>query len=230
MNNLELYKYIHAFILGDGGVYVDKSEVNSNAWFQTTKTEKNLDFIEFAEDIIKNITGCTIKRHETQSNSINGKEFITKPYYRLVSKRHPTFTKFRHRMYPNGYKCLDPHYLKLLDWETLAILYMDDGTRFTKHYHKPYGDYTYYGVELCTHSFSFADNLMLSQIIKEKLNLTFFIDKVNLKSGLKYKLRMSQKDNNKFYDGLYKYILPSFVYKLENIHTTDSDNSDDDIV
>ena len=24
-------------------------------------------------------------------------------------------------------KVLDPHYLKLMDWETLAMMYMDDG-------------------------------------------------------------------------------------------------------
>ena len=134
MDKKELYKYIHAFILGDGGVYRDKRD-NGNSFLQTVKTEKNLDFLEWAKPILEEVTSVEINRYEG-NKSVN-----CKPFYRLTTKRHPIYTKFRQRMYPNGYKCLDPHYLKLLDWETLAILFMDDGSVSNNVSKKSYGIY-----------------------------------------------------------------------------------------
>lgn len=224
----ELVKYTAAYIIGDGGVYVG-SNGEINARFQTVKTERNLDFLEWVRGIINNITSTTLTRFDGEYHTINGKLTYTKPHYRLVSKCHPFFTKFRNRMYLNGRKVIDPHYLKLMDWEMLAIIYMDDGT-ISK------GDYNY-NLELCTQSFSYGDNLLLKKSIKEKLDIEFNIRSRNLSSGIKYSLYLRQRDMYKFLSNVEEFILPSFSYKIKEplefykVRKTASDNnSDDEIV
>lgn len=228
MNRKDLVKYIHAFTLGDGSLIIDKREIEFNphpkAVFSTVKTEVNKDFIDYAESILKELT--EVKVTYTTPKIGTG----TKPYYRLYTRRHPLYTSIRDRMYIDNKKVVDPHYLTLMDWETLAILFMDDGTTWNIKDKKPYGTYDYTCCNICTQSFSYGDNLILAEAIKEKLDIHFYVRHQNLKSGIKYFLELSRKDNQKFSDGVGKYVLPSFYYKINKFNMTNSEKSDDDIV
>lgn len=222
-DNKALTKYVAAFVYGDGTIGKDKRD-NGNCWFTTVKTEVNKDFIDFASDILSNITKVNVTKYEPDSN--------TKPYFRLETLRHPFYNSFRERFYGTGKKAVDPHYLTLLDWETLAILYMDDGTisKTTSN-----GKYEKYNLELCTQGFTYGDNWLLKRAIKEKLDIEFNIHQRNLNNRIMYSLYLRQKDMLTFLEKVSPFILPSFIYKITPIdfyksRTNVSVKTDDDIV
>lgn len=219
-NNKELYKYIFSFILGDGGVYIDKRDwgtVGANAWFQSTKTEKNLDLLEKEKLVLDEITSNKIIRFDGHPAIIQGKETYTKPFYRLISSRHPVFSEFRRRLYPNGIKVLDPHYLKLFDKESLAILFMDDGTTSKKQYGC--------NVELCTQNFCYGDNLLLKKHIKDTLDLEFNVTQRNYKTKVMYSLVLRTKDQERFVNLVSEFITPSFEYKINTINESKTNHN-----
>jgi hypothetical protein len=233
LNNKQLTKYVYSFAMGDGTIEVDHRDwnKNGNAWFSESKVSKNLDFLEFAGDILSNITAVTIKpvpgREEVQDAEICGVKCVVKPQHRIRTSRHPFFNTFRERLYSTGKKVIDPHYLTLLDWEMMAILFMDDGSHW---YSYPHG-HKEPGMEIATHRYSYADNLILKQAIKEKLGVEFNVKERRSGGNLYYFLKPRVKDIAPFLDGVGPYILPSFEYKLNpKIRTNDSEKSDDDIV
>jgi hypothetical protein len=160
---------------------------------------------------------------------ICGVKCTVQPMYRLRTSRHPFFNPFRERLYSTGNKIIDPHYLKLLDWEMLAILYQDDGS--ISHYISS-SNKAYNTVELATHRYSYGDNLLLKKAIKETMDIEFNVCQVRRKDKLYYRLNLRQKDVSKFIDGISKFVLPSFEYKL-NIFSNEvlqDENLDGDIV
>lgn len=222
--NKELTKYIAAFTYGDGTIGKDKRD-NGNCWFTTVKTEDNLDFLEFASEILNDISKVSLHKYIPETN--------TKPFYRLETGRHPFYNPFRERLYGTGKKAIDPHYLTLLDWETIAILYMDDGT---VSYSSDHGKYGKYNLELCTQSFTYGDNWLLKKAIKEKLDIEFNIHQRTINEKLQYSLYLRQKDMLSFFENIEPFILDSFSYKIDPIEFYQSrmnvsvDETDDDIV
>jgi hypothetical protein len=206
MNEKEKIKYVVAFTYGDG--YIGRHGINCR--FEANNIIDNKDYIEWRASILQNITETKI--YFIEINRGNRKNIL-----KTSTKTHPIFTKVHSRMYLNGKKVIDPHYLKLLDWETLAIWYMDDGSiRPTIRYYK---DKTYYCTptpNLATCCFSYGDNLLIKKAIKENLEIEFNISK-HAKTKLgeqQYILNLASSSFNKFVDGVRKYILPSFEYKL----------------
>jgi hypothetical protein len=205
-NDKELTKYVWAFTLGDGCLLFgkDKNRPNKdiNANFECGQTYEHEDYILWRANILSNITSIYLQL----------KEKI--PYKaQIVSKsgRHPFFTTIRSRMYLNGHKVIDPHYLKLLDWETLAILYQDDGSLSKK----PKG-INCYTLEIATNCFSYGEQVLLQRAIKEKTDILFHIVPCrNKKNVLQYKLTIAKHDTIvTFLNGVKPFIKPSFGYKL----------------
>jgi len=94
----------------------------------------------------------------------------------------------------------------------MAYFYMDDGwleiqERLTTE--------TYVRASIASHNYTYGDQLMLKQAIKEKLGIEFNIRKHLQKSGeYKYFLQAKKDHAKRFLDGISTYILPSFEYKL----------------
>src|SRR4030067_2609914 len=131
-NNKELTKYVSAFLLGDSTIWIDKRTwgKKGNATFECCQIEEHLDYLEWMKSIIEDITNVELKPKAGQKDMHtfpNGTISKVKKQYRLRSRAHPFFNPFRERMYGTGKKAIDPHYLTLLDWESLATWYMDDG-------------------------------------------------------------------------------------------------------
>lgn len=203
----ELTKYVWAFTLGDGCIRIqlNKNRANRdvNYHFECGQIAEHEDYILWRADILSNITSVLLQYKVIK----NGK-----PQIHTQTGRHPFFTTIRTRTYLNNHKVISEHDLKLLDWETLAILYQDDGSLSKK----PVGN-TCYTLSLATDSFSYGDNILLQRAIKEKVDILFRVNKLFSKStgNLYHRLILSRYDTIcRFLDGVSKFIKPSFEYKL----------------
>lgn len=193
----ELMKLCSFIVMGDGGLYKISKDVSNYKFIMNMKSE-NLDFILYCKDILENVTSCRI--YDRKDYNID--EYNRKLQKRIESKVHPFFTNIHNRIYINKYKGLDPHAFKLFDWECLAILFMSDGSGCLKSGYKDYS--------LNMKRLSYGDQLFLKDQLKEKLDLEWNINKQNKY----YYLRLRKKDYEKFENGIRKYILPSFKYKI----------------
>ena len=206
MNKKEFLKYAVAFCYGDGGVYMH----GNNARFEANVTEDHKDYVDWRVGILETLTA--VNTYTIYRKNPNHKN-LTKTYTRT----HPTYTKIRHRLYNANHKVLDPHYLKLMDWETLAIWYMDDGCLGKVHYNsRKNGDYLGFTprVTLATHCFSYAENIFLKELFKKTFNLEFNVIKATGRQTQYWQLALRSKDYKAFESGVCQFILPSFGYKL----------------
>lgn len=188
----DFLKYAVAFTMGDGGVYYS----GKNCRFVANQIIDNRDYIEWRADILRTLTEVNL--HESHQE---GKRVILA----TTTRAHPFYTKIRERMYVDSYKSIDPFYVKLLDWEMLAILYMDDGSIYkdTRCNATPIA-------RLNTKRLSYADSWLLKKAIKERLNVEF-----NVHRHLhRYFLSLRAKDSSQFFDSIAPFIKPSFQYKL----------------
>jgi hypothetical protein len=196
----ELIKLASYIIMGDGGVYMQSKK--GNAYFMMNMIQKNDDYIELCKDILENISGMKktlVDRGEGRQNQ-----------YRLFGRAHPIYTKLRQRINTGNYKGIDPHALKMLDYEALSFLYMSDGSFHT--YLRPEIGMKNpsYKVTLNLKRLSYGDLFILKKALKEKLDIEWNIHKQNQY----YYLSLRMKDIDKFMNGIRPYITESFMYKI----------------
>lgn len=197
-------KIVAASLLGDASIEHDKRD-NGNSNFTISLIQDHRDHLEYIEQVLAPITACSWYEK-------NGGFASSKKQWRLRSKRHPFFNKFRERMYATGRKSVDPHYLTLLDAEFLAVWYMQDGNYCT--YVNQRG-YLHQQIRLATHSFSYAENMFLRAKLKEVLDLDFNVHTSRTNNNIQYYLRCATKSNiSKFIEIVTPYIQPSFQYKV----------------
>lgn len=205
MDEKEKIKYIVAFTYGDGYIGQHGKECR----FEANNIEKNMDYMLWRKEILENITPVNFHPNIKLENH--------QQTYKTCTRTHPMYTKVHNRMYLLGKKVIDPHYLKLMDWETLAIWYMDDGSiRPNIRYYK---DKTYYCTptpNLATCCFSYGDNLLLKQVFKQTLGIEFNISKhaVSVNTGQQYILNLASGSFDRFIENIKPFIFPSFEYKL----------------
>ena len=207
----ELVKLISFMVMGDGGLYITKT--NKNAKFIMNMLEENEDYIDFCKSVLENVTSCyKYARKDYNTDGCN-----RKPQIRLESKSVPFLNAIRDRIYTEKYKGVDPHALKLLDWEALAILYMCDGSMVIDSPDSPNGrkkglKNPSYNVTLNLKRLSYGDLFILKKALKEKLDLEWNINRQNKY----YYLRLRSKDVDKFMEGVCKYVTQSFQRKIKD--------------
>lgn len=192
MTRKELMKYISAFTMGDGGVYYS----GNNCRFVANQIERNRDYIEWRANILRELTDVNLHISEQM-----GKQ----PLLCTTTKTHPVYTAVRERLYVDNYKSVDPHYLKLLDWEMLAILYQDDGS-----IHDDKRCNATPIVRLNTKRLSYGDSWLLKKTIKDRLGIEFNVHR----HYHRYFLSLRAKDYEQFKLNFESFIKPSFSYKL----------------
>lgn len=206
----QLVKLISYMATFDGGLYVrspkDRPNNRVNAQFIMNMRKENLDYVEWVADTVRNLTGVIVEdRPDYNTDGYN-----RSPQVRLYSRRHPELTRIRNRIYtPDNKKVIDPHMLKMMDAEALAIIFMaDGGSSLDIRWKRPYAE-----ISLNTKGFSYHDNMALSKAIYDKLDIRTSINR----HRNYYYLRVKSKDIRKFVDTVEPYVLPSFRYKLERL-------------
>ena len=213
-NNMYLTKMVAASLLGDGSVHIP-SDGSKNALFTIAQVITHKDYIDKLQNILENITRTKTRIHQPELK--NAKEQIT-----LQTMRHPFYTKFRERMYGTGKKCVDPHYLTLLDYEFLAHWFMEDGSLSSTPQRKDGRWYNRKEAYLHTNGFSYGDNILLKQALKEKLDIESNVRIYTGKTGNRtYFLSIYKKSIDAMLEGISPFIVPSFEYKI-TVRTIDS--------
>ena len=198
MDKKHLVKLISSFVMGDGGVYYS----GNNCRYIRNQLAVHKDYLEFQAEVLSEVTSCSIVPVKDDRD-----DCARKPQLRVITKSHPLFTQMRERFYTDGYKGIDPHYLKLLDWQMMAHLFMDDGSN--QLYQKDGHDYL--SIRLNTKRLSYGDSLLLKKAIKEKLDVEF-----NIQSHYhRYMLGLRSKDQATFLNGVRPFMFPSFDYKMK---------------
>lgn len=214
LNKKELVKLISYIVMGDGGLYFPTKRTDgTNAQFIMNMKEENKDYIFFCKGVLEQLTGCRI----AERKDYNADGCVRKPQLRLESNRHPLLTQIHSRVYTGKYKGVDPHALKMLDAEALAILYMCDGSFVIDKPNPKKGLINEsYNVTLNMKRLSYGDQFILKKALKEKLDLEFNINRQNEY----YYLRLRVKDFNKFMEMVAPHVLPSFQYKIHESFRT----------
>lgn len=194
----ELTKLLSFISMADGGLYRAK-DTNNYSFVMNMKAE-NEDYIDYCIDILSNIV--SVRKYDRKDYNKDGCK--RKPQIRIESKRHPILTILHDRIYTDKYKGLDPHALKMLDWESLAILFMSDGCSCRK------GKDKRLCVTLNMKRLSYGDQMLLKKTLKDNLDLEWNIQRQNQY----FYLCLRAKDIKRFYENVKPYILPSFSYKI----------------
>lgn len=210
MDNKQLTKLLSYFIMGDGGVYITGNRT-VNAKFIMNMKKENQDYIDWVDSVLSTFVGTT----QYGRKDYNTDGCVRKEQVRLESKTHPKLTTLRERIYIDSYKGLDPHSLKLLDWEAMAILFMCDGSLVeSKLGSKPGQASVYWNLTLNMKRLSYGDQFILKKAIKEILDVEFNINRQNQY----YYLRLRGKDVEKFCKRVEPYMKDSFKYKIRMIN------------
>jgi len=197
---VKLLSYMSTF---DGGLY--KQSKSGNANFILNMRKENLDYVKWIQSVLDNVTSSTI----TELPNYNKDDYNRQPLVRLESKVHPFLTKLHSRIYIDRTKVLDPHMLKMMDAESLAIIFMTDGgTHLDMRFKNPHGT-----ISLHTKGFSYADNMALSKAIYKATKIRTNINRHNKY----YFLRVKTKDLKLFVSTVLPYIRESFMYKLQRL-------------
>lgn len=211
LNKKELVKLVSFMAMGDGGLYLSTNSDNSNASFIMNMKEEHGDYILFCKSVLEMITSVRVTPRK-------GLRPDQKPQLRLETRRHPFFTTLHRRIYVEKYKGLDPHALKLLDAQALAILYMCDGSLVTEHPNPKKGLVNpSYNVTLNLKRLSYGDQLMLKKCLKDRFDLEWNVQRQYSKQRQTtyYYLRLRTKDVDKFFELIAEYVFHSFRYKLK---------------
>lgn len=205
MDKKQLVKLASYFTMGDGGVYYRGKECN----FIMNMRTVNKDYIDWVAATLSDVTSVTVK----SVPDYNTDGYTRQPLTRLETRNHPFFTTLRERIYTGTYKGIDPHALKLLDFEALAILYMCDGSLYIDKPNPKKGLVNHsYSVNLNMKRLSYGDQFILKKALKDILDLEWNINRHNQY----FYLRLRCKDLDKFMNGISPYMMPSFSYKLLN--------------
>jgi hypothetical protein len=208
----EVIKVMTASLLGDGCIHREKGVKNGRFFISQMPDHK--DHVEYIATFMEEIT--RVRRYEEPAKEnilVAGKMSRSSGRYSAISMNHPFYTKIHNRWYGTGRKSIDPHYLKLLDFEALAIWYMQDGSLGVR-------NGTILRVPLfMTDGFTLAEVMMLSQAVYERTGVITTLRKERKPTGEYYfRLRVGAKSTSAFIAGITPFVQPSFEYKL---HITD---------
>jgi hypothetical protein len=185
----DLIQLIVSSLLGDGSFTKPHKEASK---LSIAHSVKQKELIEFKLSILKkyNLDGqlCYNKIY----NNRYKKGYVEE--YRFKSKSHPIFKIIRDLFYINNKKIVSKNFIRLLDYQGLALFYMDDG------------NVTNHSFQLNVQSFDEKSK----NIIRAKLR-QFGIKTTIHKQGQIYILSESR---DLFINIIKPYILPSMKYKL----------------
>lgn len=197
MDKKSEYKYIYAFVFGDG--CLEKPKQGQNSRLRIEHISKNDDYCNWKYEILSKLTNI--------SKTTYFREDKNQTFTRIISARHPRYTKIRERLYLNNVKVIDPHIEAFLDWEFLAIVYQDDGTL-------SFNQNGYPQVFLCTENYSWADQKMFRDWMAKHLNLHWEVVRKTGSKAHGYRLRLKGKQIPYFFENISQYIVDSFKYKI----------------
>lgn len=185
-------EYLLGSLLGDD--HIRKN--GKYAYLQVIHSSKFKDYVKWKYGIWKKLVKSGVK---SSISTCKNKKY---PTHKFITSVHPDFMRFRKLFYPDDKKSIDLNILKQLTPFSIAVWYMDDG-----YYRKERGRAT-----LCTHSFSYKENLLIKKYFEEtwRVKSNIGITKYN-----KAFIWFNTENTIKFFQIIKDFILPSFNYKID---------------
>ncbi len=184
---MEAFQILVGSLLGDGGICYYRK--NNSLSYMEEHSIKQKDYLLWKKDYFNELMSCNIYYRRKLIKAMN------KSYDLIYIKGHniKLLRKLRKLFYKNGVKKITPELLSIVDAQSIAILYMDDG-----HLEKNGC------IEISTNSFSYKENLLLSKHMGKLFNIEV---KIHSKSNRKYwRLRLNRENANSFLDKIKAFI------------------------
>ena len=202
---------LYGCAIGDGGIYLDKSQSADTARLIIGHGPKQLDYLEYKRKLLHSVLGGKEPSLYTykSENKKTGKVYTNHQLY----KNHKYFRQMHRVLYPEGVFRYSEQMLSYLTDHSLALWYMDDGSgtvcRNSKT-GKPSGCMT----RLSTYC-SLEEAQLLREWFKDKYNISakFDIDRRNDK----YSLRFNTKDSREFVSVVSPYMFQPLKYKVGHV-------------
>ena len=202
---------LYGCAIGDGGIYLDKSQAADTARLIIGHGPNQLGYLEYKQKLIHGTLGGKEPSLYTykSKNKKTGKTYTNHQLY----KNHKYFRQMHKVMYPEGKFVYTEKLLSYLTDQSLALWFMDDGSGTicknskTK---KPSGCMT----RLSTYC-SEEEAILLREWFLSKYNIEpkFDIDKRNDK----YSLRFNTKESKEFVSIVSPYMFESMKYKIQHV-------------
>ena len=193
MDKKELTKRLAFLCMSDAGLTMHKGCVNAS--FHLAMCKENRDMAEYAITLLKEV-------------NVGYRYSECEKYFRLDSKVHPFFTKLWERIYQDGRRVPSPHDFKLLDWESVALMYMCDGNIQIA------GKRWYPMINMC--KWSYAELCWVKAQFKDRLGLDINI----YRCGKYFRVGVPAHHCDFFFDSIKPFMLESFKYKLASERET----------
>jgi hypothetical protein len=202
---------LYGLALGDGGIYLDKSQAKNTARMVVGHGPKQLEYLEYKQRLLHGVLGGKEPSLYTYTslNKSTNKVYTNHQLY----KNHEYFRQMHRVMYPHGKKVYSKQLLSYLTDESLALWFMDDGSGTVCKNSKtklPCGCMT----RLSTYC-SQEEAILLAEWFSGKYGIIpkFDIDKRNDK----YSLRFNTNESRVFASIVYPYMYQPMRYKLAHV-------------
>jgi hypothetical protein len=197
----DLNKRLYAYAMFDGHLGYFGGSIN--ACLVVNMLEKHRDYLD---NVIKTLEEVPVGYKLSEPEIYTKDGFNRQQQLRLQSRNHPILTKIANRIYIEGHKVVDPHMLKFMDEEMLAIAFMADGSRYQdKRWANSKPSYRLHLNNLC-----YGDLMLIKKSLKE----TFGLELNTRKKGDRYDLAVPANSSDLFEEIVSDFVLPSFQYKL----------------
>lgn len=220
MDNKELTKLVSSFLLGDGHLRKWANRPNLPAAYGLSQVDKHKGYVEWQRSVLSNITSSNLLWYPPSVKDGVSRQGV----YKLETKSHPFFETLRERWYHDGKKTVSLHDIRQMDWQMLAIWYMDDGYIINSPHKSHDGN-----VFLCTDCFSEAEVVLLQKAVYDGTGVAMDIRQRGKKTdGTRiYRLCAKNRQAEDFRNGVKPHMFESFFYKLR---TEGPSTEGDDIV
>jgi hypothetical protein len=198
---------VYGMILGDG--HLKKPVEGGNSTFILHHSVKQKEYLLHKLKLLEEISH--VKTSTWDKKTFNKK--VQKYYFSIFAQTNKLkyFTKLRHKFYnKDGSKILDKKILNKLTPLGLALWWMDDGCLYINRAENKSVERRAY---ICTHNFSYEQNILIQKYFKEKWDIQTSIRSVPKKGY--YFISFPVEEFKKFKSIIEPFIIPSMFYKID---------------
>lgn len=185
-------------LLGDARLECRSKGIRAGytARFRVHHGNKQKKYVWWKYQILKNLVSCKPK----EISCLNKKRNLDEISWYFHTKSLKNFGIIHEIFYKNGVKKFPTEIIPIFSDKMLAIWYMDDGSN------------NHGSVTLSTHSFSYEDQEIITDFLREK----YQINPTIVKDRLQWKIAIGSHDYDRFLSIVTPFIPKAMSYKIDN--------------
>lgn len=185
-------------LLGDARLECRSKEIRAKhtARFRVHHGDKQKEYVWWKYKILKDL----VSKEPREISWVNKKRNLHEVSWYFHTKTLKSFGTIHEVFYKNGVKIFPKDILSIFTDRMLAIWFMDDGSNNVSN------------ITLNTHSFSYEDQQIIVDFLREKYSITPTI----VKDRKCWKIAIGSYDYNRFLSIVAPFIAPSMIYKIKS--------------